>query len=147
MSDGTGSDTEHLTLLGGGSLPAQQKLEVFAAKPGLEAVTLETAELISRCPLTNQPDIYRCKISYGPAAVALETKSLKLYLWSFQETEGLFAEDLVDKIAGDVWEATGALWVAVELIQNPRGGITTTVLATRGPATNAVTLVTGGPNP
>jgi NADPH-dependent 7-cyano-7-deazaguanine reductase QueF len=123
-----------LSALGSGSLPSHgsEGLEAVAGSPRLAA-----AELICRCPVTQQPDIYRVVIRYGPHPErprALETKSVKLWLWSFQQRdEGVFAEDIAAEIAHAVAisPATPA-WVDVVLVQNPRGGITTTVHATEG---------------
>ena len=130
-------DGAGLTALGRGPMPPQRNLECFAVSDTVERVELESNELVSRCPVTGQTDLYRVSIVYRPSGRALETKSLKLYLASFQhEPQGIFAEHLADRIAGDVAEATGAAAVEVRLVQNIRGGITTTVTAVRGePAT------------
>jgi 7-cyano-7-deazaguanine reductase len=122
-----------LHALGRGPMPPQRNLEYFAVEPTVAHIELESTELVSRCPVTGQTDFYKATIAYRPNGRALETKSLKLYLATFQqEPEGIFAEHLADRIAGDVAEATAAHGVAVTLVQNVRGGITTTVRATRG---------------
>jgi 7-cyano-7-deazaguanine reductase len=70
-------------------------------------------------------------IRYVPRAKCIETKSLKLYLWSFRD-RGAFAEALAVELADAIHEATGGADTAVRLQQGVRGGIFTTVYATRG---------------
>lgn len=91
-------------------------------------ISFESSELCAVCPVTNQPDIYKCTIHYDPRAAAIETKSLKMYLWSWRD-RGIFAEHLADQIARDIMSVTNANYVTVVLEQNVRGGIKTTVHA------------------
>ncbi len=129
MSDGA----DELHALGKGPMAPRRDLECFAVADTVSWIELESSELVCRCPVTGQTDLYRATIGYRPAGRALETKSLKLYLATYQhEPEGIFAEHLADRIAHDVHEATGAHRVEVVLVQNVRGGITTTVTAERG---------------
>lgn len=113
-----------------------ESLEAFSCSAAVRAIELTSAELICRCPVTGQPDIYQVSIRYGPNAVepkALETKSVKLWLWSYQQRDGVFAEDIAAELAVAVKESAAAPeWVDVVLVQNPRGGITTTVHASEG---------------
>lgn len=119
--------------LGKGPLPPRRALECFAVAETVTLIELESNELVAKCPVTGQTDLYRVTIAYRPAGWALETKSLKLYLATFQQdSEGIFAEHLADRIAADVADASRAEAVQVELVQNVRGGITTTVTAGRG---------------
>jgi 7-cyano-7-deazaguanine reductase len=67
-------------------------------------------------------------IAYRPDELCLESKSLKLYLWSFRE-EACFAETLAARILEDIMQATRALYGRVDLKQNVRGGIELTVVA------------------
>jgi 7-cyano-7-deazaguanine reductase len=60
----------------------------------------------------------------------VESKSLKLYLWSFRD-RAVFAEAMAAEIATEIFTAAAAEWVRVELTQNPRGGITLTAVAER----------------
>ena len=53
-------------------------------------VTFTTQEVTSLCPITGQPDFYRITITYIPGRHCLESKSLKLYLFSFRQS-GIFA--------------------------------------------------------
>ncbi len=128
--DGDGRDG--LTVLGRGPMVPQHRIECFPVAAEVVRIELSTDELICRCPVTGQTDLYRASIVYRPAGRAIETKSLKLYLATFQGHAGMFAEHLTDRIAGDVIEASGAEAVEVTLVQHVRGGIATTVTAVRG---------------
>jgi 7-cyano-7-deazaguanine reductase len=84
-------------------------------------------ELTAVCPITAQPDFYTGTIEYRPAALCLESKSLKLYLARFHD-QGVFCEALAVQIRDDV-AATLELEpaaVSVSLRQKARGGITIT---------------------
>ena len=93
--------------------------------PGVAHVELTSDELVSICPLTDQPDLYVATIEYRPKDVCLETKSLKLYLGSFRN-ENHFCEALAVRIRDDVAAALGLApeKVRVTLRQKARGGIT-----------------------
>jgi 7-cyano-7-deazaguanine reductase len=109
---------------------AQRSLETFPAPGHVETVKFASDELTSLCPLTGQPDFNTIEILYAPDQRCIESKSLKLYLWSFRN-EGAFVETLASTIAGDVFEATEARWVEVTITQHVRGGIVTTAVARR----------------
>ncbi len=108
-----------------------RRLEVFPAPAGVDRVTLASDEVTSLCPVTGQPDFATVTIEYAPDGLCLESKSLKLYLWSFRE-EGLFCEAMAARVAGDVAAACRPKWVAVTVVQKPRGGITITARASAG---------------
>jgi 7-cyano-7-deazaguanine reductase len=61
----------------------------------------------------------------------VELKSLKLYLWSYRE-EGAFHEDITNRIAGDLIDATEPQFLEIEAEFFVRGGITTTVVVRHG---------------
>ena len=90
-------DLEGLTQLGaaykGKKAKASRKLETFPnkSKGRKYIVRLETDEFTCLCPATGQPDFATIKISYIPRDKIVESKSLKLYLWSFRN-EGCFHE-------------------------------------------------------
>lgn len=88
----------------------------------LSSVTFETNELTAFCPVTGQPDIYSVVIQYQPDRLGIESKSLKLYFWSYRE-ESLFGEVLAHQIAKDIYGACNPFWVVVEITQQVRGGI------------------------
>jgi len=58
-------------------------------------------EFTSLCPKTGQPDHARMEIIYIPKDKMVESKSLKLYLFSFRNT-GEFHEDVCNRIANDL---------------------------------------------
>ena len=78
-------------------------LEAFDNKhPELEyLVRLDCPEFTSLCPKTGQPDFGRIVISYIPRVKMVESKSLKLYLFSFRN-RGDFHEDCVNIIMKDL---------------------------------------------
>ena len=118
-------------------------LDTFAnPRPGRPyTVRFETAEVTSLCPVTGQPDFYRVTVEYAPAARCLESKSLKLYLFSFRDT-GIFAEDLANRMLDDLGGACAPAWMRVLCTMNPRGGVALEVAAVlgrrRGPAAGGV---------
>jgi 7-cyano-7-deazaguanine reductase len=100
-----------------------RSLEVFPTPDHVRKVVLESDEVTSLCPVTGQPDWETVRIEFEPGPYCIESKSLKLYLWSFRQ-EGAFCEALAARIARDVYDACEPLWVKVSITQKPRGGIT-----------------------
>ena len=94
-------------------------------------VTFNTREVTSLCPITGQPDFYSITITYIPEQHCLESKSLKLYLFSFRQS-GMFAETMANRILDDLVKACSPRWMQVESVMNPRGGIGLTVLVEHG---------------
>ena len=74
------------------SEPSTQ-IDTFPADGSVELINFRSSELTAVCPVTNQPDFYTINISYSPKAKCIETKSLKLFLRTFEGT-GIFAEHL-----------------------------------------------------
>lgn len=97
-------------------------LESFPRPDHVESVTFETNEVTSFCPITGQPDFYRVEITYQPHLQCLESKSLKLYLWSFRD-QAMFAEALTALIAADIFKAIAPRYIMVQTRQQPRGGL------------------------
>lgn len=128
------SDLEDLTLLGSESQPAR-KLETFPNHhPGRRyIVRLETDEFTCVCPATGQPDFAHILVEYIPDERILESKSFKLYLWSYRN-EGVFHEHVVNTILDDLVEALSPHWCRVVGRFNIRGGIGITVEAEHGEA-------------
>lgn len=83
------------------------------------------------CPVTEQPDLSTVVIDYGPAERCVESKSLKLYLWSFRDA-AVFAEQLAVDVATEVQRAAAPRWVEVHVAQRARGGIVTETFARLG---------------
>lgn len=91
-------------------------------------VELEIPEFTCVCPKTGLPDFAMIHIVYAPAKVCLELKSLKMYMLFYRDI-GIFHEHLVNKILDNLVEACDPRWMDIEVVMNPRGGITTTVRA------------------
>ena len=122
--------TDHLTLLGQTARHPVAHVECFAAPDGCTRVRFTTAELTSLCPVTSQPDLSSVVIEYEPAEWCVESKSLKLYLWSFRDRP-VFAEALAAEIADEIMTTARPRRVTVTLTQRPRGGITIEAMAER----------------
>jgi 7-cyano-7-deazaguanine reductase len=91
-------------------------------------VRFTSDELTSLCPLTGQPDFNTIEIDYVPNARCIESKSLKLYLWSFRD-KAAFVERLAAEIAAEVQQAAEPVRVRVTITQHARGGIVTEATA------------------
>jgi 7-cyano-7-deazaguanine reductase len=126
------SDLEGLTLLGKRSKP-EKKLETFPNKHPQRryVVSLESSEFTCLCPATGQPDFATIRIEYIPNEKILESKSLKLYLWSFRD-EGVFHEHVTNLILDDLVSALDPHWCKVRAEFNIRGGIAINVEAEHG---------------
>jgi len=123
-------DLSGLTLLGRDAKPSK-KLETFPNhNPGRRyTVTLSTDEFTCVCPATGQPDFATITIKYIPDKRILESKSLKLYLWSYRN-EGVFHEHVTNTICDDLVKALNPHWIEVTGAFKVRGGISITVVAT-----------------
>jgi 7-cyano-7-deazaguanine reductase len=97
-------------------------LETFPAPKHVASITFTSNELTTFCPVTHQPDFNTIKIEYQPNQKCIESKSLKLYLWSYRD-EPAFCEALSAQIAQDIFNATEPRWCRVTITQNVRGGI------------------------
>jgi 7-cyano-7-deazaguanine reductase len=122
--------TEHLTALGRPVREPMRHVECFAAPPGVTRVRFTTDEVASLCPVTRQPDLSSVAIDYEPGQWCVESKSLKLYLWSFRDRE-VFAEALAVEIADEIMATAAPREVTVTLTQRPRGGIAIEATAVR----------------
>lgn len=116
-------DENQFSILGHTVASPQKNLEIFPAPAGLTTVVLESDEVTSLCPVTGQPDWETVRIEFAPNQSCIESKSLKLYFWSFRN-QGAFCEALAAQIAADVYTACRPHWVRVSVTQKPRGGIT-----------------------
>ena len=85
-------------------------------------VHLKCPEFTSLCPITGQPDFAEIVINYLPDKRLVESKSLKLYLFSFRN-HGDFHEDCVNKIMKDLIRLMDPKYIEVKGIFTPRGGI------------------------
>lgn len=103
---------------------APEVLETFVNKhPENEyLVTLLCPEFTSLCPKTGQPDFAKIVIRYIPRERMVESKSLKLYLFSFRN-HGDFHEDCVNIILNDLVSLMDPKYIEVVGLFTPRGGI------------------------
>lgn len=121
-------DKENLTLLGNSTIYEQDYnptlLETFENKhPDIDYwVRFNCPEFTSLCPITGQPDFAEIRIQYIPDMRMVESKSLKLYLFSFRN-HGDFHEDCVCTIMKDLKKLMDPKYIEVLGIFTPRGGI------------------------
>ena len=85
-------------------------------------VKFNCPEFTSLCPMTGQPDFATITISYVPDAKLVESKSLKLYLFSFRN-HGDFHEDCVNTIMNDLIALMQPKYIEVWGRFSPRGGL------------------------
>lgn len=121
--------TKDLTLLGNknthyGDTYNPGVLETFKNNyPGRPYfVKFNCPEFTSLCPITSQPDFASIYISYVPNERMVESKSLKLYLFSFRK-HGAFHEDIVNAILEDLVRLMTPKYIEVWGKFLPRGGI------------------------
>jgi 7-cyano-7-deazaguanine reductase len=101
-----------------------QVLETFSNKHADRDywVRFNCPEFTTICPITGQPDFAEIRISYIPDQRMVESKSLKLYLFSFRNHGG-FHEDTVNMILSDLIKLMDPKYIEVTGIFTPRGGI------------------------
>jgi 7-cyano-7-deazaguanine reductase len=118
-----------LTILGRKSKPGK-KLEGFPNRTPNRyyLVTLETEEFTCVCPITGQPDFASIRVAYVPDKKIIESKSFKLYLWSFRN-EGHFHEHVINIMLDDFINVINPHWCKITGVFNMRGGIGITVEA------------------
>ena len=103
-------------------------------------VKFNCPEFTSLCPITGQPDYATIYISYVPNIKMVESKSLKLYLFSFRNHGG-FHEDCVNMIMKDLIKLMDPKYIEVTGFFVPRGGISIYPFANYGrPGTKYETL-------
>lgn len=105
-----------------------KELDTFAKPDYVTLVRFTSDELTSFCPVTGQPDFNHVEIEYQPDQLCVESKSLKLYLWTFRD-EPIFGEGLASTIAKDIVAALNPFWCKVTLTQSIRGGLQMTAVA------------------
>ena len=85
-------------------------------------VRFNCPEFTTLCPITGQPDFAEIRISYVPDKRMVESKSLKLYLFSFRNN-GDFHEDCINTIMKDLKALMDPKYIEVTGFFTPRGGI------------------------
>ena len=118
----TAHGAEDLSILGATVRHAVDHVECFPTPKGCSRVTFRSDELTSVCPVTEQPDLSSVVIEYEPGSFCIESKSLKLFLWSFRDRP-IFAEALAAAIAEELRISVKPRWAKVTVTQRPRGGI------------------------
>jgi 7-cyano-7-deazaguanine reductase len=127
MNDGvSGNDLTQLGL-GSAPLPASPDEAVLETFPNSHPkreyrIRFDCPEFTSLCPITGQPDFARIDIEYVAGERCIESKSLKLYLFSFRN-QGSFSEAIVNRILDDLVAAVRPRWMTVTGTFTPRGGI------------------------
>ncbi len=129
-------DTSNLTKLGSQGTqyqydsPSPDTLETFPnPQPDRDyEISHVTDEFSSLCPKTGQPDFAHLSIRVIPDEKCVESKSLKLYLFSYRN-HGAFMERIANTILNHLVEVCSPRWCQVEMTFGTRGGITTSVKA------------------
>ncbi len=85
-------------------------------------VKFNCPEFTALCPITGQPDFATIYMSYIPGKKLVESKSLKLYLFSFRN-HGAFHEDVLNIIMKDLLALMEPKYIEVWGKFLPRGGL------------------------
>ena len=85
-------------------------------------VKFNCPEFTSLCPITGQPDFATIYLSYIPDQKLIESKSLKLYLFSFRN-HGAFHEDCINIMMKDLIKLMEPKYIEVWGKFLPRGGL------------------------
>ena len=127
MTAASSDQTEHLTLLGTGSMkrplaPSADLLESFPNRHPERhyIIRLIFPEFTSLCPATGQPDFGTIVAEYIPGDLCVESKSYKLYLFAFRDHRS-FMETITNTILNDLVAAADPLWCRVKGLFAPRG--------------------------
>lgn len=112
------------------SSPEEAKLETFDnTHPGRDyIINFDCPEFTALCPITGQPDFGHISVEYVADKTCIESKSLKIYLFSFRN-HGSFHEEVTNRILDDIVAACAPRWATVTGKFRPRGGIAINVIA------------------
>ncbi len=116
---------QHLSLGSSPKIPRDydpKLLECFSCPPSESWVSFIATEFTALCPKTGQPDFAKIFINYIPNNLMLESRSLKLYLFSFRN-HGSFHEECVESICNDIKKLIKPKYLEVIGQFTPRGGI------------------------
>jgi 7-cyano-7-deazaguanine reductase len=113
--------------------PEETQLETFdnIYRDRDYVITFDCPEYTSLCPVTNQPDFGHIVIRYVPDKKCIESKSLKLFLFSFRN-HNTFHEESVNSILDAIVKACAPRRAEVSGKFRPRGGIAINVKAVYG---------------
>ena len=113
--------------------PDKAKIETFVNANAHRnyLIEFECPEFTSLCPVTGQPDFGHIRIRYVANQRCIESKALKLYLFSYRNFN-TFHEAAVNRILTDLAKACSPRWMEVRGDFMPRGGIAIHVRAEEG---------------
>lgn len=113
--------------------PDHAKLETFVNRyPERDyEILFDCPEFTSLCPVTGQPDFGHIRVRYIPDKTCIESKSLKLYLFSYRNWN-TFHEEAVNRILTDLTKACRPRFMEVRGEFRPRGGISLNITAVEG---------------
>ncbi|MDC0857633.1 preQ(1) synthase [Rickettsiales bacterium] len=120
--------TKNLANLGKQSqIPTEPSIDILESvgNPHINtdySIRFTCPEFTSICPITSQPDFAHITLDYVPNELIVESKSLKLYLFSYRN-HGAFHEDCTISIAKDIIKTISPKWLRIIGIWYPRGGI------------------------
>ena len=120
--------TQNLENLGKQSqIPTEPSIDILESvvNPHINtdySIRFTCPEFTSICPITSQPDFAHITLDYVPSDLIVESKSLKLYLFSYRN-HGAFHEDCTISIAKDIIKTISPKWLRIVGIWYPRGGI------------------------
>jgi 7-cyano-7-deazaguanine reductase len=89
--------------------------------PGYQ-IQIAIPEYTAICPKTGLPDFGTLTVTYVPGKLCLELKSLKEYINAYRNV-GIFYENAVNRILGDLVAACGPVTMTVKGEFSPRGGL------------------------
>ncbi len=126
------------------NIPTEPELKILEAvanpHPDTNYVARFTCpEFTSICPVTGQPDFAHILIDYIPGKSLIESKALKLYLFSYRN-HGAFHEDCTIQIAKDLIKLAKPKWLRIAGLWYPRGGIPIDVFYESGKAPKDVLI-------
>ncbi|HEY0107955.1 MAG TPA: preQ(1) synthase [Rhizomicrobium sp.] len=128
--------------------PADAVLEAVPnPQPASDYVVRFTApEFTSLCPVTGQPDFAHFVIDYVPGKAIVESKSLKLFLFSFRN-HAAFHEDCTLTVGKRIVAAIRPRFLRIAGYWYPRGGIPIDVFWQTGKLPSGVWLPQTGVAP
>ncbi len=94
-------------------------------------IRFNAPEFTSLCPITGQPDFGNIVIDYIPDKYCVESKSLKLFIFSFRN-HGAFHETVSNYIIDRIYECIKPKWIRISALFYKRGGISIDIFAEHG---------------
>lgn len=107
------------------TMPSEPVLSILETFPNrfperLYMISMAFPEFTSLCPVTGQPDFGTIVLEYMPDQLCLESKSFKIYLFSFRSQRS-FMETITNNILSDMIESLAPYWCRVKGLFAPRG--------------------------